>query len=149
MNHKKILLADDDRDDRELIREMLEHFDQSAEIVCLQTGQEIFGYLSKCTAATLPDIIVLDYSMPLMNAAEVLEQLLEEQLFPHIPKVVWSTSSAPEHVSRCMASGAIAYFSKPVTAAELSEIALRILELCPPAGIHQDMQQKSNDYTGR
>ncbi|MBV8256112.1 MAG: response regulator [Chitinophaga sp.] len=150
MNNKKILLADDDRDDRDLIREMLEHFDPKAEIVCLQTGQEIFGYLRKCAAATLPDIIMLDYSMPLMNAAEVLELLHQEQLYPNIPKVVWSTSAAPEHVSRCMASGAVAYFSKPVTAAELSAIAMKILELCPQrVNISQDVQENTSDYAGR
>ncbi|WP_291906702.1 response regulator [Chitinophaga sp. CB10] len=130
MWNKKILLADDDQDDREFIREMLEFMDNDVRVDCVPNGQEVFDYLANCSPNNFPNLILLDYKMPMMNAGEVLEKMQRQRLYGKIPKVVWSTSDEQTHINRCLNAGALRYFVKPITASGLKAIAGEILELC-------------------
>ncbi|MBV7530724.1 response regulator [Chitinophaga sp. sic0106] len=130
MIKKKILLADDDQDDRAFIKEMLEVIDSDVSIDCVQNGKQVLDYLTACSTKDLPCVIMLDYKMPMMTAGEVLEKMQQLGLYSNIPKVVWSTSEEKMHINRCMAAGAVRYFVKPVNIAGLEDIASEVLALC-------------------
>lgn len=110
---KFILLADDDLDDQELLKEA---FRQAVPLVRLEAvsfGKEVLAYLHNCDDTDLPALIVLDYNMPDMNGAEVLDQLCRHERFQHIPAVIWSTSNAYSYKEACKKNGAREYFQKP------------------------------------
>ncbi|SHM59941.1 CheY chemotaxis protein or a CheY-like REC (receiver) domain [Chitinophaga jiangningensis] len=136
MIKKRILLADDDQDDRAFIREMLELIDSDVNVDCVQNGKQVFDYLAVCSKQNFPSLILLDYKMPMMTAGEVLEKMQRLEQYTNIPKVVWSTSEEKTHIDRCLAAGALKYFVKPVSNTGLKAIASEILELC-------------DDYAGR
>ena len=126
---KRILIADDDLDDQEILIEVLNQMDPSLEIVTAVNGGLVLDYLAERGAAEFPDLVVLDYKMPIMSGVEVLEHLREDERYAAIPMVVWSTSGQPEHRMRCLEAGARQYFIKPSSLQELRTIAGQLLAL--------------------
>lgn len=127
---KFILLADDDPEDQEILEEEILKLEPSAKLLKVDSGKEALDYLLTCSDNGLPCLIVLDYSMPVLNAAEVLEKISGLPRLMDIPKVVWSSSRQPEHVKLCMDRGAMGYFIKPNKMSELTVIARKMLDLC-------------------
>lgn len=127
---KKILVADDDLDDREFLTEIISQIDGSLKIDTVVNGRQVLQYLAKCEQSDLPCLIILDYKMPFLSGAEVLEKMKEGTLYAEIPKVVWSTSTDKELVNRCIQAGAANYFPKPSNASELKIIARQMLDIC-------------------
>lgn len=129
-----ILLADDDSEDQELLKESLLEQEPAALINVVWNGQEALAYLNECPEDSLPQLLILDFQMPLLTAVEVLGQLRQNTRYDAIHKVVWSTSNRPEHIKKCLENGAVRYFQKPNSQDELSTLAGSILALCQPTG---------------
>jgi CheY-like chemotaxis protein len=129
-----ILLADDDIEDQELLKESLLEQEPAAMIDVVWNGQEVVTYLSKCPEDSLPQLLILDFQMPILNAVEVLHRLQQDARYDAIHKVVWSTSTQPKHIKKCLENGAIRYFPKPNNTDELYTLASSILALCRTAG---------------
>src|SRR5690348_12644447 len=74
MNHSKtpraILFADDDPDDRMLVRDALEESRLDCDLRCVEDGEELIDYLRRrgkyvsAQAAPRPALILLDLNMP-------------------------------------------------------------------------------------
>ncbi|MGN6399615.1 MAG: response regulator [Flavisolibacter sp.] len=127
---KLILLADDDVEDLELLQEALLQLQPQARLHAVTNGNMVLDYLEQTERAELPCLIVLDYNMPEINGAELLQQLGNEPRYQDIPKAVWSTSNSELYVKECMKNGAAAYFVKPASNKQLLELANQLLELC-------------------
>ncbi len=125
-----ILLADDDPEDQEMLEEALLAADPGLQLKMVRNGRQAVEYLENLPDSELPDFIVLDYKMPVYNAVEVLEKIRVQPRLNAIPKVVWSTSSQPEHVKSCLENGALEYFVKPAQLSELKEITRKMLRIC-------------------
>jgi CheY-like chemotaxis protein len=128
MNNHWVLLADDDLEDQEMLIDVLRKTDPSIGVEAVSDGREVLSKLAGLTDAELPSLLILDYKMPYMNAAEVLEALREDPRFAAIPKVCWSSSRREDDIRRCLKAGACNYFEKPSTTAELQTITKRMLE---------------------
>ena len=89
----------------------------------------VLAFLEKAKDDELPSLIVLDYNMPNMNGAEVLEQLSKDPRYKKIPKIIWSTSNNSSYIKECMEKGATTYFVKPATHKNLEEQAGEILKM--------------------
>jgi CheY-like chemotaxis protein len=125
-----ILVADDDSDDQELLEEAIREIAPDTKAAKVWNGKEALEYLENCSGDNLPCAIVLDYSMPIMNGAEVLAILYKNPRFGAIPKFIWSTSSATIHIQECMNNGAINYFVKPDSPDKLHAVVEEILAAC-------------------
>jgi CheY-like chemotaxis protein len=125
-----ILIADDDLEDQEMIIEVIEQLDKSLTIETASDGQEALNRLTRQSTEQAPCLLILDFKMPYLNAAELLETLAKNDKYAHIPKVVWSTSNRQEDVKRCLKAGASHYFVKPSRASELRTIVGQMLEYC-------------------
>jgi two-component response regulator ARR-A family len=128
-NTTNILLADDDSEDQEILKEALLAVNPALAIHCVMNGKEAISYLENCPAGELPSLIILDYKMPLMNAVETLETLKENMGYTGITKVVWSTSDQSEHKKRCLENGAIRYLVKPGNPTDLALLTRQLLDL--------------------
>src|SRR6478672_4937519 len=107
--HLKILLADDDPDDRELFTEAAESHDVSVESV--PNGIELMQTLIH--AAALPDFILLDLNMPEKGGKECLHEIRQYNKFDSVPVIIYSTSSSKKDIEDTFSMGANLYITKP------------------------------------
>lgn len=135
MNTNWALLADDDLEDQEMLVDVFAELDNSFTLETVSDGREALAKLAGLVETELPSLLILDYKMPYMNAAEVLEVVAKDDRYAAIPKVVWSSSTREDDIRRCLRAGACNYFQKPSTTAELRTIAERMLE-CRTAGAY-------------
>jgi len=70
----------------------------------------------------MPDIILLDLHLPDINGDQVLSELKAEPATAAIPVVVLSADASRGVVHRLLASGALAYLTKPIELAELGTL---------------------------
>ncbi len=115
------LMADDDPDDRLLIKEAFQESLISNSIYFVEDGVELMNYLRKQDKyahpadAPLPDLILLDLNMPRMDGREALALIKSDPHLRYIPVVVLTTSKAEEDIMRSYDIGAASYITKPVT----------------------------------
>jgi CheY-like chemotaxis protein len=123
-------MAEDDVDDQEFLQEALHSIDTSIRLVSFSTGIKFINALSETADEKLPTLIVLDYNIPELNGAEILEQLSKQERYVAIPKVVWSTSDSELYRQNCLAFGANAYLVKPSSVGGIARIAKEMLTYC-------------------
>ena len=128
----RVLIAEDDIDDQEILKETIREINPLVEVLLVSSGLKAVKTLEIAADGDLPHLIILDYNMPELNGAQVLEALAGHQRFIHIPKVVLSTSSSPYYKSACLDLGAQGYFTKPSSFTELESLMRTILDFCRP-----------------
>ena len=115
------LMADDDPDDRLLIKEAFQESLISNSIYFVEDGVELMDYLRKKgkfahpADAPTPDLILLDLNMPRKDGREALAEIKNDAHLRYIPVVVLTTSKAEEDIMRSYDIGAASYITKPVT----------------------------------
>ena len=124
-----ILLAEDDIDDQELLRDAFIEADPSLQIVIAPNGAKAVSYLESLPPHQLPHLIVLDYNMPELDGAQVLQILGQGNHYRHISKIVLSTSHSPYYKETCLQLGADGYFTKPSSYSEMGALIRQILQL--------------------
>ena len=112
---KMCLVADDSRVVRKIARSILEGLGFAVQEAV--DGQEA---LLSCEQA-MPDVILLDWSMPHVDGLEFLRQLRAREV-DAAPKVIFCTAmNAVDHIARAMGAGADEYIMKPFDADILRE----------------------------
>ena len=101
------LVVDDSRVIRKVARRIIE--DMGFEVSEAGDGLEALAW---CRAA-MPDVIVLDWNMPVMTGIEFLSELRRERGGER-PKVVFCTvENDLEHIRKALDHGACEYIMKP------------------------------------
>ena len=108
-----VLLADDNPDDQSFIRDAFSYVNANVRLEIVDNGHDLLQNLKLIPDKELPSLIVLDYNMPKINGAEVLQALLKEQRYKSIPKIMLSTSFYQTHIDNCIKIGADGYLIKP------------------------------------
>ena len=75
-------------------------------------GKKAARYLEELADTALPCLIIVDYNLPEVDGAQLLEILSLNERFKTIPIVVWSTSNSPHYKQICLSRGARAIFCK-------------------------------------
>lgn len=125
-----LLLGEDDADDREMLKDVFNSIDTAFILFFVNNGGEIMSALEKLRDDQMPCLIVLDYNMPGLNAADILRELSINERYKNIPKVVWSTAGSEKFRSVCLELGALDYVIKPNNVTDLERIARYMLSLC-------------------
>jgi CheY-like chemotaxis protein len=128
-----ILLADDNLDDQSFIRDAFSYTGAGYHLKIVDSGKEVIEYLKSRSSNELPSLIVLDYNMPELNGIEVLQLLLKEQRYAHVPKIMLSTSFYQKHIDHCLGMGANGYLIKPDNYFDWKKLAHRMLEYVNPS----------------
>jgi CheY-like chemotaxis protein len=114
---KTVLVADDKAPGRELLRTILEQsghtvFEASDGIEALRNAREI-----------VPDLIILDLHMPLLDGFGVLKELKQDQRFAATPIIALTASAMQGDRERALSAGFTTYIAKPISLSALrSEI---------------------------
>jgi CheY-like chemotaxis protein len=127
----RILLVDDDSDDRTIITDALNHLKAENVISCAENGEAALKLLGELyEKKALPSLIVLDLNMPKMNGRETLKNLKSDKRFMEIAVIIYSTSINPLEEKICMNLGAQQYITKPISYKESLVTAELLLRLC-------------------
>jgi len=118
----RILVAEDERDIRELIAFTLQF-----------AGHEITQAANGAEAVELapqlkPDLIMMDVRMPKMTGYEACEALKQIDDVKDIPVVFLSAKGQEDEIATGLGAGAIAYILKPFAPDELTRRIGEILE---------------------
>ena len=148
MNNKiKVLLADDNKDFCQVLKEYLSS-EQDIEIVGIaKDGIEALDLTKK----TMPDIIVLDVIMPHLDGLGVLEKLNESNI-AKMPKVVILSAVGQDKITqRAIDLGADYYIIKPfdfsIFINRLRElVSNKVINIESKAKSHQDIHMNRGDF---
>jgi two-component system, NarL family, response regulator NreC len=100
----RILVADDNA---QFLRKMASILETEFEVVATAVdGQSALESIRSC----LPDVVVLDLEMPLLNGMDVTRELTNQSLNPKA--IICSVETDPEIVEAALAAGARGYVFK-------------------------------------
>jgi CheY-like chemotaxis protein len=119
-----LLVEDRDADVRLTTRAILKAgYDVDIEVAT--NGQEALDRLQRVEGhkgKSLPDLVLLDWMMPLVNGEEVLEAVRQDAVLRGIPIVVLTTSNIESDVQKAYQNGCNAYLVKPVDPSAFQDI---------------------------
>jgi CheY-like chemotaxis protein len=137
-----ILMIDDDQDDHDLFRSgikdiVVDNFKLSelVRVISVHSGMQGLNYLLKReeyknNQDNLPDFVVLDLNMPLMDGFSTLQEMRAHSSLREIPVYILTTSKSDEHRKKCIKLNCAGFFSKPSAKKELREIIAQMLKVC-------------------
>jgi len=118
-----ILIAEDDIDDAEIIEASFARHSSFTNVDIVKNGKELLDYLGN----KIPDVILTDINMPILNGIEALTAIHENENLRNIPAFVYSTTINPSYEARCKELGTKGFLIKPFQLDEFYEIPNRIL----------------------
>jgi CheY-like chemotaxis protein len=126
-----ILLIDDDIDDLLLLKEALLSIDNNCSVLTALDGNKALAGLKETrdNNKKLPNLIVLDISMPIMDGRQLLAILKNEEKLKDLPIVVLTTSSNISDINYCKQFD-IELITKPFELSQLYKIAEKLLSYC-------------------
>ncbi len=117
----RILVAEDERDIRELIAFTLRF--AGFEVALASNGAEAVEKASEA----IPDLILMDVRMPRMTGYQACEALKENPATQGIPVVFLSAKGQESEIQEGLEAGAMEYILKPFAPDELTAQVHRIL----------------------
>jgi len=112
----ELLLIEDDPADVRLTQEALRDTNAVVSITVAGNGSDALDVLLDRLhgKTSLPDIVLLDLNLPLMDGREFLEKINKHDGLKHIPVVVLTTSHAEQDIRQSCELGANAFINKSV-----------------------------------
>jgi DNA-binding NarL/FixJ family response regulator len=119
----KILICDDDSQDRNLVRHYIDQID-NGEIVTLEAGNK--ADIQKALDKGRIDLVLMDLQMPEKSGEQWLKEIVEKQIAP----VVMLTGFGSEEIAtESIQHGAIGYLPKArLSTARLAEMIDKAME---------------------
>jgi DNA-binding response OmpR family regulator len=124
----KILIAEDERDIRDLITFTLRF--AGHEVVATSNGEEAFLK----TQEVKPDLILMDVRMPRMTGYEACKKLKEIDELKRIPVIFLSAKGQEAEVQAGLEAGAVEYILKPFAPDHLTARVDALLERYKSSG---------------
>ena len=117
----KVLIAEDNAVNRELLRELLELRGYTVVEAC--DGEEALNMVEQ----TQPDMLLLDIGMPLLDGFAVIRKIRENPRFASLPVVAVTAYAMQGDREKILSSQFDGYLSKPVNSRALAEELGRLL----------------------
>ncbi|MCK6553975.1 response regulator [Candidatus Binatia bacterium] len=108
---KRILIVDDEEDIRALLARLVRREGYEPVVAC--DGEEAL----RATAATRPDIMLLDVKMPGLDGIEVLHEV--RRAWPDLPVIMITSQAGAADVRGALLAGARDFIKKPFDHAEV------------------------------
>jgi two-component system sensor histidine kinase/response regulator len=130
---KKILIADDNPDNVELLRKRLST--QGYDTAAAFDGEEALQVIQKES----PDLLILDVMMPKMDGYEVLRRLKQDEGYRNLPVILLTAKKEIPDKLKGLDIGADDYITKPFNPQELLARVRSLLTL------REEQERKSQD----
>lgn len=113
----KVLIADDSKIAREIIKKTIVEKYKTVELIEFKTGEELVTFLQE--EEDKVDLIITDINMPVTNGFDVIEYCrLQEEYKETLIAVI---SSREEDIKKALQLGANDYFQKPFETEKIQE----------------------------
>jgi PAS domain S-box-containing protein len=126
-NKATILVADDVEQNRKLLVDSLRNTD--LKIIEAGNGEIALQFAKKL----IPDLIITDIRMPLINGFELLQRLKKDKKLKHIPVIAYSASVMKSQKDKIMNSDFTGLLTKPI---KITDLFLELMSILP----HQILQ---------
>lgn len=121
-----LLIAEDDADDRMIIKDALNEANPNVNTKFVHDGEQLIQYLENQLniegSSNLPSIIILDLNMPKIDGREALKFVKEHPVFKSIPTLVLTTSKATEDIQNTYKIGVNSFVTKPASYSEMVQL---------------------------
>lgn len=124
----RIMLADDDIDDRDLFAEAIHELALNVSLELVEDGNELLTVLLS-ENYPLPHVLFLDLNMPNKNGRECLEIIRSNERLKNIVVVIYSTSSSQRDIDDTFEKGANLYVRKASSFSDLLATARKVLSV--------------------
>lgn len=104
----RILIAEDQIDNREILARRLER--KGHELHLAENGAEAVEMAPK----VMPDLVLMDVSMPIMSGVEATRMLKQSPETANIPVIVLTAHALPSVRVECEAAGCDGFATKPL-----------------------------------
>ena len=111
---RKVLVVDDSVTVRQGIRKLL---DEDYDVTPAQSGTAAL----RCMILDKPDLVLLDYEMPVCDGQQVLEMMRSEEVFADIPIIFLTGRADPETVKKLIALKPDGYLVKGLKPAQIKQ----------------------------
>jgi CheY-like chemotaxis protein len=129
---KRILVVEDNPSDEFLTLEAFHRLDLREVVLAVRDGAEALDYLF-CTGAyanrpfgDLPDLILLDLTLPSLNGIEILDRIRSDARTRLIPVVIFTGSNSRRDLVASYLSGANSFVQKPVSFGDYAEVLRQV-----------------------
>jgi DNA-binding NarL/FixJ family response regulator len=123
-NKIKIVIADDHNLFRKGIIALLSDFDFIGEINEASNGVELLELLGKMKL--LPDVILLDLRMPVMDGVEAQQRI--RKLYPDVRIIILTMEDDEQYILHLISEGVNGYLLKNADPDEMEKAILRVIE---------------------
>lgn len=124
-----VLMVDDDDEDIYLTRRAFLAAHSNIVFNSVADNSELFAYLNRegayehLSAASQPDVILLDINIPKTGGMDILYNLRSNDQFSYLPVVMLTTASTGFDVRRAYKLGANSYITKPASIDGMQKLA--------------------------
>jgi CheY-like chemotaxis protein len=119
-----VLIADDMPNMITTIRGMMKYLNFGGKFFSASTGEEAWNILKKEPV----DLAILDYNMPVMNGAELLNRIREDRDLRDLPVLMVTAQANMEFVAEAAESEIDAYILKPATVKVLGDKITSVIQ---------------------
>jgi two-component system cell cycle response regulator DivK len=124
---KTVLLVEDNPHNRKIFSGMLTH--SGFEVVEAEDGQQALDAVAK----SLPDVILMDLSIPGVDGWEVTRRLKADARSQPVPIIALTAHAMRGDEERARAAGCDHYLAKPISPKKVVEEVRKILKMEPTA----------------
>lgn len=105
-----IFYTDDDPEDLDFFKEIVDIIDENVVVVTHNSGQELINALDN--PPPTPHLVFLDINMPGLNGLETLKRVKQSERHNNIPVIIFSTSKDDTDIEKSRELGANFYLPK-------------------------------------
>jgi len=123
MTVKHVLVVDDSKSARFMLRKMLGKINLTADLA--ESGEEALNYLK----SNQPDAIFMDHMMPGLNGLETVQKIKTNPETAVIPVVMYTSQDSAEYEKNVISHGVIDILPKPASTDSLNAVVRKLNEL--------------------
>lgn len=115
---QRILLAEDDEDNRDLVKFVMKKSQMNIDLLVAEDGKEAV----EIALREIPDLILMDMQMPVMDGYQATQIIKANSTTAHIPIIAFTAQAKPEDKARTLQVGCVDHYSKPMDPQELLNV---------------------------
>ena len=124
---KMIVLAEDDSDDQDMVREIVTGLDNGVDLRIFDDGEQLLTSMKTLPQSTLPGLIILDQNMPKLKGSDTIGYLKTIRGFENIPVVIYTTYHDNKFADACKRMN-VELFRKPDTFDDFTKMIGNLME---------------------
>jgi CheY-like chemotaxis protein len=122
---QEVLIADDDKDDYELIEDAIKTLQLRIVVTRADNGE----ILMKLIHEKIPDVLLLDLVLPCKDGKACLREIRSDKKFDDLPIIVYTSLRDLDSIEFCFRSGTNMYVFKPDTYSQIVESIQKIFSI--------------------